>query len=93
MLELTGGNPQKFFEYSEKDFKTWNSTASITGKYKYIESQFNKFEEITDPLSSVRTINNFLHVSGLYGKEYEALYESKLSARFFFDLLEYFLRN
>jgi hypothetical protein len=44
MLELIGGVPQRFFEYVEKDFKAWNSTAGVTGKHKYIESQFVKAE-------------------------------------------------
>lgn len=42
MLELIGGVPQRFFEYVEKDFKAWNSTAGVTRKHKYIESQFVK---------------------------------------------------
>lgn len=87
MLELIGGVPQKFFDYVEKEFKGWNTTAAITGKYKYIESQFNKPDEIVNPVENLKAINNFLHISKIYKTEYDALYESKLSARFFFDLL------
>ena len=94
MLELTGGIPQRFFDYIEGDLKAWNPTVSITGRHKYIKSQFQKLEEIDTPvLGHLQMLNNFLYLSETYPKEYEALFETKLNSLYFLDLLEYLVNN